>query len=223
MKLIIITALVLLATEYSQALLKNNFGNGILYRMNATDDVFVYNGGNQDHFDFLIVGNHPGYPLKRTLVKFENIPYACKSVLWAKMYLYFWYSHKASFRSDQSVPYIPRPLQVNQIRKYWKENTATRYNSEPGVKWSVPYLGLGGSDAVASVLDVVTVYTGRPSGYMEFDITQAAKNWRSGQPNYGVVISATNEQKFGREARFYSRERGNDWRTHPMMSVLCSY
>ena len=36
---------------------------------------------------------------------------------------------------------------------------------------------------------------------MEFDITQAVTNWLSGQPNYGVVISATNEQIKGREAR----------------------
>ena len=87
----------------------------------------------------------------------------------------------------------------------------------------IPGSGWLGWHAVASVLDVVTVYTGRPSGYMEFDITQAAKNWRSGQPNYRVGISVTNEQIFGREARFYSHERGNDWRIHPMMSVLCSY
>ena len=58
---------------------------------------------------------------------------------------------------------------------------------------------------------------------MEFDITQAAKNWLSGQPNYGVVISATNEEIQGREARFYSREHGSDWRLHPIMSVLCHY
>ena len=125
--------------------------------------------------------------------------------------------------SDEEVPYIPRPLQVNQIRKYWNENTATRDYRQSGVKWSIPYLGLDGSDANASVLDVVTVYTGRPAGHMEFDITQAAKNWLSGQPNYGVVISATNEQIQGREARFYSREHGNDWRVHPIISVLCHY
>ena len=223
MKQIVITLVILIATEYSLALLKNDYGNGILYRMNATDDVFVYNGYNQDFRDFLIVGNHPGFPLKRTLVKFEDIPNTCKSIQWAKMYLYFWYSHKASFMSDEEVPYIPRPLQVNQIMKYWNENTATRDNSQPGVKWSTRYLGLDGSDANASALDVVTVYTGRPHGHMEFDITQAAKNWLLGQPNYGVVISATNEEIQGREARFYSRERGNEWRDHPRMSVLCHY
>ena len=95
-------------------------------------------------------------------------------------------------------------LLVNQIKKYWNENTATRDNSQPGVQWSTHYLGLGGSDAVSSALDVVTIYTGRPAGYMEFDITQAAKNWLSGQPNYGVVIPATNEEIQGRETRFYS-------------------
>ena len=223
MKQIIVTLIILIVTEYSLALLINDYGNGILYRMNATDDVFVEREYNQDSYNFLIVGNHPRYPLKRTLVKFEDIPSNCKSIQWAKMYLYFWYSHKASFMSDEEVPYIPRPLQVNQIRKYWNENTATRDYRQSGVKWSIPYLGLDGSDANASVLDVVTVYTGRPAGHMEFDITQAAKNWLSGQPNYGVVISATNEQIQGREARFYSREHGNDWRVHPIMSVLCHY
>ncbi len=225
MKQVIITLMLLSATEYSLALLKHDYGNGILYRMNATDDVFVENGRNKDYHDFLIVGNHPDFSLKRTLVKFEDIPHTCKSIQWAKMYLYFWYSHKASDMSDAAVPYIPRPLQVNQIKKYWNENTATRDNRQPGVEWSTPYLGLDGSDAIADVLDVVTVYTGRPAGHMEFDITQAAKNWLSGQPNYGVVISATNEEILGREARFYSRERGSDidWRVHPRMSVLCRY
>ena len=215
--------LALAAVQCGFALLTNDFGNGILYRMNATDDVFIYDGSNQDHFNFLIIGNHPGYPLKRTLVKFEDIPDGCKSVKWAKMYLYFWYSHKASFMSDNKVPYIPRPLQVNQVLKYWRENTATRYKSQPGTKWNTPYLGFDGSDAATGALDIVTVYTGRPAGQMEFDITTAAKNWHSGQSNYGVVISATNENVSGREARFYSRERGTEWRVHPLMSVLCSY
>ena len=116
MKQVIITLMILIATEYSLALLKHDYGNGILYRMNATDDVFVYNGYNQDFYDFLIIGKHPGYPLKHTLVKFEDIPHTCKSIQWAKMYLYIWYSHKASFMSDAEVLYIPRPLQVTRLK-----------------------------------------------------------------------------------------------------------
>ena len=89
MKLIIITMLVVTTIDCSQALIRSDYGNGILYRMNATDDVFVYDQRNQNDYNFLIVGNHPGYPLKRTLVKFEDIPKACKSIKWAKMYIYF--------------------------------------------------------------------------------------------------------------------------------------
>ena len=213
--------LILLATlQCSQALITHDLGNGILYRMNATDDVFVYDGSNQNHYDFLIVGNHPGYPLKRTLVKFEDIPSNCKGIQWAKMYLYFWYSHKASFRSVNDVPYIIRPLEVRQVKKSWQENQATRDNRLSGVPWSTPYLNIAGSDARKRPLDTVTVFTGRPSGYMEFDITKAARKWLSGQSNNGVVISASNEDVLGREARFYSRERTSN---RPIMSVLCDY
>ena len=51
MKQIIITLMMLIATEHGLALLKLiDYGNGILYKMSATDDVlnFVYNGDNQN-------------------------------------------------------------------------------------------------------------------------------------------------------------------------------
>ena len=53
-----------------------------------------------------------------------------------------------------------------------RRHAITRDNSQPGVEWSIPYLGLNESDAVAEALDTMTVYTGRPSGHIEFDITQ---------------------------------------------------
>ena len=202
----------------SHGLLTRNFGNGILHLMNATADVIVYDGSNQNNLNFLIVGNHPGYPLKRSLVKFEDIPSDCTNIKWAKMYLYFWYSHKASFRSDSDVPYIPRPLQVRQVKKSWLENQATRDNRLTGVRWKSEYLDITGPDAKKRPLDTVTIFTGRPGGYIEFDITKAARSWISGQKNNGLVISAENEDVFGREARFYSRERITD---PPRMSVLC--
>ena len=46
--------LILAAMQCSLALLTHNVGNGILYKMNATDDVFVYDGSNQNYYDFLI-------------------------------------------------------------------------------------------------------------------------------------------------------------------------
>ena len=41
----------------------------------------------------------------------------------------------------------------------------------------------------------------RPSGYIEFE---AMRNWQDGQPNYGVLLLATNEATVGRGTRFYS-------------------
>ena len=212
--------LILAAMQCSLALLTHNVGNGILYKMNATDDVFVYDGSNQNYYDFLIVGKHLGYPLKRTLVKFEDIPPNCKSIQWAKMYLYIWNSHSVGFRSVNDVPYITRPLEVRQVKKSWQEKQATRDSRLSGVPWSTPYLNIAGLDARKRPLDTVTVFTGRPSGYIEFDITKAARKWLSGHSNNGVVISATNEDVVGHDSRFYSHEHSN---SHPIMSVLCDY
>ena len=217
---IILLVAMIVCISCSHALLTHDFGNGILHRMNATADVIVYDGSNQNHFDFLIVGNHTGYPLKRSLVKFEDIPSNCKSIKWAKMYLYFWYSHKASFRSVSEVPYIPRPLEVRQVKKSWEENQATRDNRLIGVPWNSAYLDTTGSDTKKHPLDTVTIFTGRPAGYIEFDVTKAARRWLSGQSNNGVLISASNENDLGREARFYSRERATN---RPLMAVLCDY
>ena len=136
------------------------------------------------------------------------------------MYLYYWYSHKASFQSVQAVPFIPRPLAVHQVKKSWIENQATKVNRQNGVPWSSPYLSIGGSDTEKRPLDTVTICAGRPAGYVEFDITKAARNWLAGQVNNGVLIVATNENVVGRETRFYSRERSTN---KPRMVVICDY
>ena len=191
--------------------------------MKATEDVFLERENNQSHYDFLIVSNHVGYPKKRTLVKFDNMPSSCTNIQcmqWAKMYLYYWYSHKASFDTVSEAPYIPRPLQVNQVKEPWREKQATRDNRLSGVPWNKPYLGLDGSDAMDHQTDIVTIFTGRPSGYIEFDITETARNWKEGQPNYGVVVSVVNEDVCGRDTRFYSHRHSE---YQPLMTVFSAY
>ena len=54
--------------------------------------------------------------------------------------------------------------------------------------WSAPYLATNGTDACAYVQDCVPLYTGRPAGYIEFDVTDAVKNWLAGDPNYGLLL-----------------------------------
>ena len=59
----------------------------------------------------------------------------------------------------------------------------------------------------------------RPSGYIEFDITEAMRNWQDGQPNYGVLLLATNEAALGRDTRFYSNAYSSTSR-HAYVNVL---
>ena len=61
----------------------------------------------------------------------------------------------------------------------------------------------------------------RPVGFVEFDITEAVRNWQSGDPNYGLLLLATNENTLGRGIRFFSKESGDSNR-HAFVNVLCN-
>lgn len=169
---------------------------------------------NQDHYDFLIVGIHPGYPLKRTLLKFEAVPPTVKRVKQAKMKLYYWYAHKASFMTERRVPYHPRPIEVRQVLKSWKESEVTRDQRFSGASWSRPYLGIDDTDAKSSITDTQTISRDTYSGYIEWDITSIVRNWIAGEPNYGVLLSASNETVLGREIRFYDQKNSSNEKPH---------
>ena len=62
----------------------------------------------------------------------------------------------------------------------------------------------------------------RPAGFLEFDITEAMRNWQSGDPNYGVLLLATNENTLGRGIRFFSNAYGDSGK-HALVNVLCDY
>ena len=137
------------------------------------------------------------------------------------MYLNYWYAHKASFDSVQHVPFLSRRLQVHQINKDWSETQATQENRFSGMPWSAPYLAIDGTDASAYVQDCVPLYTGRPPGYIEFDVTDAVKNWLAGDPNYGLLLWDVTENVDGRDIRFYSREN-TDIKKKPWLTVFCA-
>ena len=80
---------------------------------------------------------------------------------------------------------------------------------------------MDGTDASPYVLDSVSIFSGRPSGYVEFDVTVAVKNWLAGEPNYGLLIWDTTETADGRDIRFYSHEQ-TDTNRRPFLSVFCS-
>ena len=126
------------------------------------------------------------------------------------------------FNVTGNVPNIPRTFQVHQIKKEWSETSATSSYRTEGVEWSSPYLALDGSDADAITVSTVNSRESKAQpGYIEFDITQAVQNWVSNdQPNYGVMIYATNEHERGLDVRFYSRESESG--RQPMLVVSCS-
>ena len=195
-------------------------GDHTLCRLEATGDVWLEGSSNKNSYNFLIAGIHPGYPLKRSLLKFEDIPTTCREIVSANMYVHYWYAHKASFMSEAQVPWIPRPVQVRQVLKSWSETEATpslRFRNTP---WGVQYLGVDNTDASSHVDDTYTFSRGHPAGYTSWNITHTAISWLSGQPNHGVLLMVANEDQFGRTIRFYSREHSLD--KAPYLEVVCT-
>ena len=199
-------------------------GAGKVHKLSVTEDVTLESGSrNFNSLQYLIVSKHPGYPNKRSLVQFEDLPSSCPSsnVISAKMYLYYEYSHKASFNSIKSVPFIPRYLQVHLVKKQWDESQTTSTMRLRGISWSSQWLALDGTDAEATPQQgTVTIFPVRPKGFVEFDVTNAVKAWSSGVPNYGLVIRATNELDPGRDTRFTSNAN-TDTSKHAFVLVRC--
>lgn len=64
-------------------------------------------------YKFLIYGKHPGFLKKRILIQFDDIPEECDKIVSAKLYLKYWYSHKASY--IKTLVNINRTVQVHQV------------------------------------------------------------------------------------------------------------
>ena len=198
-------------------------GAGINYRLEVLQDITLERGdANYSTLPYLIVGFHPRWPKKRSLVQFHSLPSTCGKLVSAKMYLYFVYSHKASFMTVTEVPHIPRTVQVHMVEKEWNAAQATSTYRMRGSTWSTPYLGLDNIDAQSEPISTVTIATSRPRGWVEFDIAYAVKQWQAGKPNYGLLLWATNEDAPGRGVRFASKA-ASDPKTHAFVHVLCEY
>ena len=200
---------------------QTNVGAGTLYTLKVVEDVWLEQSTrNYNSYPWLIVGKHIYYPKKRSLLRFQDIPKDCKSVNQAMMYLYYSYSHKASFVSVNQAPFITRTIQAHRVLKSWKETEATTTNRYSGASWQQAYLGLDNTDADSHPTGKTTVYAGRPSGFVEIDVTLAVKYWSVGKPNYGLLIWATNEDKEGRDTRFFSKSY-SDSSKHPYIVINC--
>ena len=192
-------------------------GQGDLFTLKVVADVWLENSFNYNSYQWLIVGTHPRFPKKRSLLRFEDIPSDCKTVNFAMMYIYYSYSHKAS----SGVPFISRTVQAHRVLKSWNETQATRYNRNSKRKWKTPYLGLDDTDANDCPTGHATIHTYRPPGFVEIEVTSAAQDWKAGKRNHGLLIWATNEDTKGRDTRFFSKSY-SDSSKHPYMLVNCN-
>ena len=129
---------------------------------------------NYNYLQYLITSYHPGYPKKRSLFRFENIPSGCKSVNHAMMYIYYVYSHKASFYTVDQAPFITRTIQAHRVLKSWKETETTSSRRDFSYNWYAQYLGLNNIDAASYPTGQTTIYANRPSGFVEIEVTSAA-------------------------------------------------
>ena len=225
LSIVVVIFAVLLFTPTSQGVYSYNSGAGIVYTLKVVKDVWLERSRyNYNRHPWLLVGRHPGFPNKRSLIQFENLPRGCSAprIRSAQMYLYYVYAHKASWHSIKFNPFIPRYLEVRLVKKYWMERGATTRYRYGRYRWSSRWLSLDGRDAEASPQrGMVTIFPNRPRGFVELDITDAVKSWRSGTPNYGLLVRATNELARGRDIRFASN-RYSDKSKHAFVQVLCA-
>ncbi len=127
------------------------------YTLHVTEDVTLERGyQNFNYLTYLIVGTHPGFPLKRSLMKFQNIPSECRLPLQATLHIYFVYAHKASYMTEQQVPSVTRYIVAHTVLKSWNEQQATSTKRQNGVYWDKPWLNLG-TDAVSYALSSTTI------------------------------------------------------------------
>ena len=212
---------VVLMTVGTGTCIAQDLGDGTHYRLNVVEDVWLETRStNYNNRKWLIVGKHPEWPKKRSLVKFQNVPSACKRVNRATMYLYYDYSSKPTWMSVTKAPFITRTIQAHRVLKYWKETEATTRKRYSVFSWHREYLGLDDTDANDYPTGEVTIYFGRPKGFVGIEVTSAVKDWKVGKPNYGLLIWATNEDQDGRDTRFFSKSH-SDSSKHPYIALDC--
>jgi len=196
-------------------------GAGTCYVLKTVQDVWLEDPNYNNYGrQWLIVSKATGFSKKRSLIQFEDIPDSCQIVNHAMMYLYYDTSAKASWQTNDQAPFITRTIQAHRVLQQWDETQATTTKRTSTSFWNTPYLGLDDIDAVHCPTGHTTIYACRPQSFVEIEVTSAAMNWKAGEPNYGVVIWATNEDQQGRDTRFASTS-DSDSSKYPFIVLNC--
>ncbi|CAN0109711.1 unnamed protein product, partial [Ascophyllum nodosum] len=82
--------------------------------LKVTQDVSLESTSkNYNYLEYLMIAKHAGYPLKRSLIQFEDLPATdgCETLVDATMYIYFKYAHKPSSYSLDDAPQVKHEAQ----------------------------------------------------------------------------------------------------------------
>ena len=185
--------------------------NSIMHVLEATEDVFLKDNTSKSHHNFLMVGswNDDPFPIRRSLLRFQDIPSSCQYVILARIYIRVWRLNNG----DDG-----RPIQARQVLRSWREDEATRDLRYVNAPWKGQYLSIDDADASSYVDDMQIITTPLSSDYFVWDITVAARSWLAGQPNHGILLMASGEH-YASEITFYSRE--NLAGQVPYLKVFC--
>ena len=141
--LMITLFMVALVAHVTQGETSYNTGEGTVYKLSVVQDVTLERPNrNFNYLPFLLVSQHPGYPNKWSLVKFEQLPRYCPAykIVSAKMYLYYVYH-----TSPAGIP-LPQPLLSPVICRFiWWKNPGTSIKLPAP---SVHHMPIGRSDTL---------------------------------------------------------------------------
>eukprot|EP00040_Diaphanoeca_grandis_P005904 m.35032 g.35032 ORF g.35032 m.35032 type:complete len:786 (-) comp17074_c0_seq1:55-2412(-) len=161
---------------------------------------------------YLIVAKHTGYPKKRTVIKFDTSDTADKSIVCARVKLWFVYAHRAS--TQETEPWVDRKLSVGALLTPFEEMVVNAKYSSTGVAWpkTTQYPDyLDNPEVVEEATETFhRVCENNKSHWASWDVTAMAREWASGErENNGLLMWAANEHVNGRDLRFASRNYKN--------------
>lgn len=190
------------------------------YTLKVTKDVTLERGSqNFNNLPYLLVGTHPGYPLKRSLMKFQDVPSECALPLQATLHIFFVYAHKASFMTAAQFPSFPRYIAAHTVLKSWSESQATSTKRNSFSNWNQQWLNLG-TDAGKVSLSSTKVQPTPGQTWYTLDVTQQAQDWKFGS-NHGLLLRDTHEVLEGRDFRFASNAYA-DASKHAYITLKCA-
>jgi hypothetical protein len=185
----------------------------------ADADTWLEGTSNVGTHKYLIIGKHGGYPIKRSLLRFDTSSLPTGTALQsAELRIYYNYAHASSFNPEEA---IDRVIAVHRMLVPWTETGANKNTSDGNSPWNAPLVGLDEVDAEATPAATELWIAADTKQFNSFDITALAQQWIDApESNFGALLMAQNEAEEGRDMRCFSRNYGDDEALRPHLVLV---